>query len=99
MKPHEISRMAKGIIGKGDEKPGSDMEPDGDVEADEKDAGDFEGMSIDKADNGFSIRTRLKQPKLKHGEAQPYNEGTQHVFSADHPIARHILAILHHTKK
>lgn len=91
MKSHEIAKMASGIIGKGN--------PDKEVEKDEDDAGDFEGMSIDRADNGYTVNTRHKQPQSKGDKPQPYNEGTKHVFADDHPAIHHILQILKHTKK
>ena len=95
MKSHEVSKMASGIMGKkrsypNDAKEESAESPE--VEKDEQDAGDFDGMSIDKAQNGYSVHVRGKSTDGPASNSQGY------VFGHDHPVHSHISAILKHTK-
>ena len=90
MKSHEVSAMASGIMSKKRSYPDDVNE----VEADEQDKGDFEGMSIDSADNGYSVHVRHK-----NAGKEPMPSGNHMVFGHEHPVAAHIHAILKHAKK
>ena len=39
--------------------------------------GEVESLSIERADNGFTVRICQKQPKLKKGEMRDYDAGRE----------------------